>query len=141
MTERGRARGFTLIELMVVISIIAVLFAIVIPAFAKTRIQAQLAACEQNVRNLANALQIYDTSEHKYPNPNGAKIPSAILFPNYISPMPICPATKLEYGYEVNATNNNYTVYCSGNIHNLGSGGVVGVGFPQYTPSVGIQLK
>jgi len=52
-------RGFTLVELLVVIAILAVLAAIVMPAFAEARKQAQYTACLSNLRQLGMALKLY----------------------------------------------------------------------------------
>ncbi len=52
-------RGFTLIELLVVIAIIALLAAILFPAFANAREQARRSACLNNEKNIGTALLMY----------------------------------------------------------------------------------
>jgi len=56
---KATARGFTLIELMIVIAIIAILAAILIPNFAHARAESQTAACEDNEKGIATAMEEY----------------------------------------------------------------------------------
>jgi len=60
--------GFTLMELLVVISIIILLVAILLPALARTRDAARMVQCGSNVRQVVIALDTWATDEREdYP--------------------------------------------------------------------------
>jgi prepilin-type N-terminal cleavage/methylation domain-containing protein len=54
-----RPAGFTLVELLVVIGIIAVLIGIVLPAMTRARMAAERTVCLSNVQQMAQALHLY----------------------------------------------------------------------------------
>jgi type IV pilus assembly protein PilA len=58
--------GFTLIELMVVVLIIAILLAIAIPTFLGARERAQDRAAQSNVRNAFTAEKVFYTDNQAY---------------------------------------------------------------------------
>lgn len=57
--EAANASGFTLIELLVVIAIIGILSAMLLPALARSKLAAQRADCEANLRQVGVATELY----------------------------------------------------------------------------------
>ena len=67
-----RGRGFTLIELLVVIAIIAILAAVLFPAFAKARESARRTSCVSNMRQIGMSfLQYFQENDERFPMTKG----------------------------------------------------------------------
>jgi prepilin-type N-terminal cleavage/methylation domain-containing protein len=62
-------KGFTLVELLVVISVIAVLMAILLPSLGRAKRQAQFVACKANLKSYGLLAVMYaDDNNSKMPN-------------------------------------------------------------------------
>ena len=89
-----REAGFTLIEVLTVVVIIAILASILLVTFLKARAQSTVAASKANVRNLASALETYFTDEDSYP------IILTDLIPDYTRGIPDDPCTNGAYTFD-----------------------------------------
>ena len=72
MTARQRVRGFTLVELLVVIAIIAILVLLLLPAINAAREAARRNGCINTVRQLALAVVNHEATTQRFPLCNSA---------------------------------------------------------------------
>ncbi len=66
MKDAFRARGLTLIELLVTVAIIAILASLLLPALARAKDAGKRAVCTSNVKQLAIAMQMYLNDNDDY---------------------------------------------------------------------------
>jgi len=95
-----RKKGFTLVEIMIVVAIIGLLAAIAIPNFIKARESAEKNACIENLKQIQGATQVWALANDK----TGSDTPATSdLAPNYIKRWPECKKA----GYVPTAVNTN----------------------------------
>ena len=100
--RKKNQHGFTLIEVMVVVVILAILAAIVVPRILTRPAQARLVAAKQTIRSIQNALSLYQLDNGFYPSiqqgltalvkkPSGSPVPQNWASGGYLPRFPVDP--------------------------------------------------
>ena len=97
-----KQRGFTLVEVMVVVVILAILAAIVVPRILRRPEQARVVAAKQDIMSIQNALSLYKLDNGFYPTtsqglkalvtkPGSSPVPENWAPGGYLKELPIDP--------------------------------------------------
>jgi prepilin-type N-terminal cleavage/methylation domain-containing protein len=131
MTHQNRKSGFTIVELLVVVSIIALLIALLLPAVARGRDKALISQSVANLKNLAAANEVYsgDWGDRQFtamPDDAGtvAGGASPTQCSNYLSSV-ACPPQQL-LGWDVSGAMWGYFIGSSGKCSSFGYPGNCG---------------
>jgi general secretion pathway protein G len=88
-SKKRRSRGFTLIELMIVISIMLILVSIAVPSFTRSIVQSREAVLRQNLFTLRTLISQYTLDKQKAPQSLDDLIQAG-----YLKIIPIDPMTS-----------------------------------------------
>lgn len=86
-----KARGFTLVEVMIVVLIIGVLAGIAVPNFVKTREVARQKTCISNMKQIETAKEQW-AMDKKKASGDACAMADLVGSGNYLNNTPTCPA-------------------------------------------------
>lgn len=82
-----RLRGFTLLEVMVVVAILGILAALVVPKIISRPDEARVIAAKQDIASLTQALKLYRLDNQRYPTTEQGL--QALVVKPVVSPLPL----------------------------------------------------
>lgn len=119
-------KGFTLIELMIVVAIIGILASIAIPQFASFRVKSFNSAAMSDLRNAGTTIEAYYSDNFFYPNainvPANAAAPQTVTFSNGAA-SPITIETNISKAVELDLAVSTVTATkrCLASKHTAGN--------------------
>ena len=118
-----KKKGFTIIELLVVITVIAILVGLALPRFKGMQDEGNIAKVKGELRTLQSAVESYYIhNNNAYPATGASALQTALAsaVPSIINYVPTDPfsSSTADYGYVLGGTNNKFYV-----IYSVGPGG------------------
>ena len=105
MIRQNTSKGFTLVELLVVIILVSVLVAIALPRYMDAVYRAKVSSCRENIMDLNTASQAYQAKYYgdsaQQALLEGAVGDSHVLVTErFLDSAPVCPITQTNYSFE-----------------------------------------
>lgn len=120
-------RAFTLVELLVVMSIIGILAALAVGSFRTAQVRGRDATRKSDLKQIAHSLELFYADYGRYPSASGGRISGCSYNPSlgtgsscswgtseftdgkttYFKVIPADPSTTQSYSYEIVAGSNN----------------------------------
>lgn len=106
LPQQGRAKGFTLIELMIVVAIIGILSSFAYNAYSRYVKDSYRAEAQSTLLQFQQAMERFYTENNTYQGSHAGGVPNSDVFPS-TSPV---NSTEPKYDLSVATTDTSYTL-------------------------------
>jgi len=108
-----KTHGFTMVEVIIVVAIIAILASIIMPKMTGSRQKATLEACKANLKHIAVAINLYmNDNAGRVPANSTIDASNILVTQNYLKSAPSCPGRGSGSCYEIGGTYPGTYICC-----------------------------